>query len=98
MSSESKEVGEIIKDWLRANDFDGLFNGWMECACNLDDMYPCGEPQENCEAGWMTPCDGSCEFGNCDWHISLEKEKRGHGHKGTGKRADSGDGRDPEQS
>lgn len=52
--------------WLRRRGFDGLyFPG--ECACKVDDLYPCGERQDGCKPGVLKPCPSDC--GEHDWHI-----------------------------
>jgi len=49
--------------WLKRRGFDGLyFPG--ECACKVDDLYPCGE-RCDCKPGVLKPCD----CGEHDWHI-----------------------------
>ena len=51
--------------WLTRRGYDGL---WCqgECACKVDDLYPCGERQD-CHPGYVTPCPPDC--GEHDWHI-----------------------------
>ena len=66
------KTGEIIKTYLRENGYDGLYSD-NDCACELDDLAPCGEFQTDCEVGYLTPCDGTCTPGNCDFHISATK-------------------------
>jgi len=61
-------IKEIVKSFLTDNDFDGLYNPG-ECACLKDDLFPCGEPSEWCEAGYKAPCD----CGDHDWHVQLER-------------------------
>lgn len=51
--------------WLTRRGFDGLYYPG-ECACKVDDLYPCGERQ-NCEPGVLKPCPETC--GEHDWHI-----------------------------
>lgn len=59
-------VKEIVADWLKAHDCEGLYS--EDCGCKLDDLMPCGEPNFNCVAAvndpaehdpevqvWMTP-------------------------------------------
>ena len=65
---------DIVSDWLKSHGYDGLFNGDGNCACLLSDLFPCGDPRDDCEAGYRVPCDGTCESGKCDWHISRTKE------------------------
>jgi hypothetical protein len=58
-------VADIVKQYLEQNDLDGLFNEDAECACQRDDLGPCGQIESGCEAGKLAPCD----CGDHDWHI-----------------------------
>ena len=51
------KVGEIIKQYLVENNFDGLFDGDSECACLKEDLFPCDAPCDRCEPGHKLPCD-----------------------------------------
>jgi len=42
-------VEEIVTEYLAANGYDGLCND--DCGCWLDDLFPCGSAQSDCEAG-----------------------------------------------
>lgn len=66
-------VREIVKAYLDANGFDGLFNGDGDCACRKDDLCPCGENCMDCTPGYKSPCPEDC--GDHDWHISASKEE-----------------------
>lgn len=35
------EVSDIVLDYLKSNDFDGLVNPDNECGCGVDDLAPC---------------------------------------------------------
>jgi hypothetical protein len=68
-------VSDIVRRWLQANGYDGLFSEW-ECGCKLDDLMPCGDLYSDCEAGYIAPCPGPEECpngGDCDFHIQLTK-------------------------
>lgn len=67
---------EIITDWLREHGYDGLFSDYLECACTIEDLIPCGMiSQDNpCYAGYRVPCD--CGEGH-DYHIQAQKPKEG---------------------
>ena len=54
---------EIVGHYLKANGFDGLFSP-DHCACEKDDLFPCGNPTGECEAGYKTPCECGerCDF------------------------------------
>ena len=49
-------VKEIVRLWLEANGYDGLFNENGECGCTLDDLAPCGEMSGDCRAGYKVTC------------------------------------------
>ena len=66
MPKKSNTVIEIVRAFLVAHNFDGLFNSGGDCACDLNDLSPCQEMTESCEAGYKTECD----CGDHDWHIS----------------------------
>lgn len=66
------DVKQILKEWLTKNGYDGLYYAG-ECACSVDDLWPCGEDLSECEPGYLAPCPESC--GCHDWHISREKPK-----------------------
>lgn len=40
---------------MQAGGFDGLFNAHADCACELDDLMPCGMEPCGCHAGWKHP-------------------------------------------
>lgn len=47
---------QIIQKYLEENNFAGLCSG--ECGCSKDDLFPCGEPIDDCQAAlWMPCCD-----------------------------------------
>jgi len=63
-------VRQIVKQFLLANGYDGLYND--DCGCALDDLIPCGsESLSTCEPGYKIPCDPeTCSAnGDCPWHI-----------------------------
>jgi len=58
-------VKEIVAEYLKQNGFGGL-HGECDCGCFLDDLIPCGEGCDTCEAAYAIPahCD-TCEA-DCD--------------------------------
>jgi len=77
--SETRTVYDIVKQYLVANGFDGLFHE-SNCACQLSDLCPCGEYFGDCEPGYKTTCDGPYDDpdqawcgGDCGFHISSER-------------------------
>jgi hypothetical protein len=47
----SAEVGEMVQQYLRRFGYDGLFSD--DCGCRHDDLFPCGNVSEHCEAGYL---------------------------------------------
>ena len=45
---------EIVKEWLKANGYDGLAGDC--CGCFINDLFPCDNPNENCVAGYSREC------------------------------------------
>jgi hypothetical protein len=66
-------IKEIVKEYLKQAGFDGLYLPG-ECACKIDDLFPCGEITDDCLPGYLSPCD----CGEHDWHI--DKHKIGESH------------------
>lgn len=67
-------VKQIVEQWLRANNFDGLCT--IDCGCEVNDLMPCREYAHDCQAGYKVPCPGgeACYVGGgCDFHISPTK-------------------------
>jgi hypothetical protein len=44
---------EIIEEYLIRNGFDGLFNEAGQCACKLNDLFPCLDCFDECEPGYL---------------------------------------------
>lgn len=68
-------IRDIIKEYLKAQGFDGLYNEF-ECGCEIKDLMPCSEPDVNCSPGYKKSCCGEdCIYGDQDtaWHIVAEK-------------------------
>ena len=59
----------IVKEYLKREEFDGLFNEIGGCACKVDDLMPCSEPDTLCQPGYL----GLCDCGDHDWHIIANK-------------------------
>ena len=62
-------VVDIVREYLKANQYDGLFNECGECACGLADLNPCGELNGDCQPGYKHRCD----CGDHDFHIEEKK-------------------------
>jgi len=51
-------VSEIVEQYIRKNNYDGLFNPGV-CSCKLGDLEPCGNADTSeCEAGYLYKEDG----------------------------------------
>jgi len=66
------DIKEITYEYLRENEFDGLFCD--ECGCKLDDLMPCSEPSPRCEPGYIQDCS-KCEYYDFE-SLSCEEESR----------------------
>ena len=64
-------VREIVATFLRDEGYDGLFCPNDDCACQLSDLFPCGEFGDDCEAGYKEPCPDGC--GEHEFHILRDK-------------------------
>ncbi len=67
---------DIVKEYLIANGYDGLYAD--ECGCTAEFIMPCfGEEFHQCKPGYKIPCDPeTCvASGDCDFHIG-PKPKR----------------------
>ena len=67
---------EIVATYLRKHGYDGLYNAAADCGCEVDDLWPCEAPGDDCEPGYKVPCPGAdeCEAGGaCDWHIAARR-------------------------
>jgi hypothetical protein len=63
-------VKEILTNYLRENEFDGLYLPG-ECACKIDDVGDvCNGYMLDCKPGYLC----SCDCGEHDWHIGPKKE------------------------
>ncbi len=60
------DVKEIIVEYLKANNYDGLVQIDAECGCELDDVFVCDYPSGHCEPGYKMEC--KCGE-DCGWHM-----------------------------
>ena len=69
------DVRDIVKEYLIANGYDGLYDPLGDCGCIIDDLFPC-DVSGMCCPGYKVPCPPDCEFGgDCDWHIGEARER-----------------------
>ena len=67
----TKDVKQIITEWLQTNSYDGLCTD--NCGCRVEDLMPCDSPQDRCVPGYLRRCeDGDGPFGH-GWEIRGEK-------------------------
>ena len=53
MKTQNKTVIDIIKQYLVDNDYDGLYNDEIDCACEVSDLAPCCEISKGeCTSGY----------------------------------------------
>jgi len=43
------KIKDILIDWLKSHNYDGLCNQEINCGCGLDDFMPCDEIGVECE-------------------------------------------------
>lgn len=79
MIDKYKTTLEIIAEYLKANNYDGLYSecGCDGCACEIDDLAPCGESSLGCNPGYKQPCD----CGDHDFHIGISSAEDIHDAK-----------------
>ncbi len=58
----NKTVEEIIKEYLTKNEFHGLYNSDVDCACKRNDIAPCGGIGMHCRAGYLQPLEDDSEY------------------------------------
>lgn len=55
------QVTEIVKDWLKSHEYDGLYTD--DCGCCIEDLAPCGgEGMFECYAGVYKPFDPAAGY------------------------------------
>lgn len=70
-------VIQIVSAAIKQGGFDGLYDEHGECACELDDLAPCGGLQDGCTMGYRYVCnDDGCEYygdAGPHWHMRSMK-------------------------
>ena len=62
------DVKQIVTEWLKEHGYDGLYND--DCGCVLDDLMPCEDCCDGCEAGYKTLADDPEEG---EWLVGPKK-------------------------
>lgn len=70
-------VIQLVEFSLKQEGYDGLYEPFGECACEIGDLAPCGNIGHPCLAGHRYWCeDADCEY-TADvgkhWHMRKEK-------------------------
>lgn len=83
--SKPTNVLEIVRQYLKTNGYDGLYNEDGQCACLLTDLHPCGDYNDisECSPGYKRVCDGkNCNVDVCEpergqdnWHVGATKPR-----------------------
>ena len=71
---------EIVIDWLKLNNYDGLYDPY-ECACEISDLMPYDEPHTDCCPGYKVICRKEHEF---DFMITADKKQKDYDDPGEG--------------
>ena len=64
---------DMVKQWLRDEGYDGIYNPDGDCGCALEDFMPCIDEIHECKPGYKKMgCPPDCGLG-CKFHIVEEK-------------------------
>lgn len=69
-------VKDIIKDYLVANGYDGLYTDDCGCCCERENLMPCydGDYMLNCKPGYKCTCNKPEDSDSPHrWHIVSDK-------------------------
>ena len=70
-------VKQIVKEYLKTNGYDGLFNENGECCCNFEEIEGCPFCDDipcDCRPGYKVPCPDDCDIEH-NFHISSIKQE-----------------------
>ena len=65
MSATNKSnltVLEIIREYLKKNGFDGLYNRELGCGCSINNLNPCGDINIDCTAGYQVEAPPGADY------------------------------------
>ena len=65
---DNPTVEQIVKSWLEANGYDGLYGDG--CGCSVDNLAPCCEGVGDCHAGYHRQCE-TCN----NWFTGPDKDE-----------------------
>ncbi len=71
-------VKEIVADWLKEHECDGLCHADCECGCTLDDFVPCFDPDFDCVAAVKGPVPEEYD-GVSTWMVPKQFPVEGEG-------------------
>lgn len=56
MSKKDVTLQQIVEEWLTKRGCDGLYSDWLECACELGELFAgqCA-PESDCKPGYKIP-------------------------------------------
>ena len=80
MAEPNANVHDLVRRYLEGSGFDGLFNEAGQCACDTEDLAPCGEMSGDCELGYKATPEqadalGACTDDDADWYIVRTKPR-----------------------
>ena len=67
-------VRQIVEEYLKANDYDGLFNENGECGCDLEDFMTCGFQDTFCVAAHKEKPAPDSEWADEEWVMVAGKK------------------------
>jgi len=68
MDIKDMDVKDIIEDWLKTHECDGLYMPG-ECACKIGDLFPCDICMRDCECKPGVLKAAGDEDGDFEWMI-----------------------------
>ncbi len=70
-------VRDIVRQYLEAEGYDGLWSERWDCACFTEDLQPCEfDDCFKCQAGYTCVCnDEDCEWSHLPDHRHINKNK-----------------------
>jgi hypothetical protein len=70
---------EITRQWLAEHGYSGLYDDFG-CGCHIDDLFPCGNPSDQCVAGYARePDEDEEEMFLFNWRVGPDKPEDDNG-------------------